>query len=195
MRRREFITLVGGGAAAWPLAASAQQAERVRRIGALMSFSATDPQGPPRAKAFQQSLQDLGWVEGRNVRFDYRWTGSNPDKIRTFADELVRLNPDVLLANGPSLLAGLQQATRTLPIVFVIVDDPVGAGFVSTIANPGGNTTGFSSFESSLGGKWLGLLKEVGPHITHVGILFNPITAPYVQIYFVRLKPLRRRLA
>jgi putative ABC transport system substrate-binding protein len=125
-----------------------------------------------------------GWVEGRNVRFDYRWTGSNTDKIRTFADELVRLNPDVLLANGPSLLAGLQQATRTLPIVFVIVDDPVGAGFVSTIANPGGNTTGFSSFESSLGGKWLGLLKEVGPHITHVGILFNPITAPYVQIYF-----------
>jgi ABC-type uncharacterized transport system substrate-binding protein len=111
MKRREVITLLGGAAIAWPLAASAQQAERVRRIGTLMSFSATDPQGPPRVKAFQQSLQDLGWVERRNVRFDYRWTGSNTDKIRTFADELVRLNPDVLLANGPSLLAGLQQAT------------------------------------------------------------------------------------
>ena len=182
LKRREFIALLGG-AVGWPLAARAQQADRIRRVGALMSFFATDPAGPPRANALQQEMQRLGWVEGRNIQFNYRWTGSDPELMRKFAVELAQSRPDVLFANGPAVLAALQRETRTLPIVFAVVDDPVGSGFVTSIAHPGGNITGFSSSEFSLGGKWLELLKGIAPHVTNVGVFFNPTTAPYADIY------------
>ena len=149
MRRREFITLLGGAAAAWPLAARAQQAERVRRIGVLMNFSADDAEGRARHAAFRQGLQQLGWTDGRNVRIDYRWYAGNADAARTHAAELVALAPDVILAEGSPSVAALRSATRTVPIVFVSIIDPVGAGFVESLARPGGNATGFLLFEYS----------------------------------------------
>jgi len=182
LKRRTFITLLGA-AAGWPLPVRAQQTNRARKVGALMSFYATDPEGHLRANALQQALQSLGWAEGRNIQFNYRWTGSDPELIRKFAIELVQSKPDVLFANGPAVLAALQRETQTLPIVFAVVDDPVGSGFVSSLAHPGGNTTGFSSSEFSFGGKWLELLKDVAPHITNVGVFFNPATAPYGDLY------------
>jgi putative tryptophan/tyrosine transport system substrate-binding protein len=170
MRRREFITLLGG-AAAWPLAARAQQGERVRRIGVLMSSAGTDPEGTVRLTAFQRGLQELGWNVGRNVRIDARWTGANPDDIRRYAAEFVALPPDVILAAGSVTLGPLLQATRTVPIVFVHVPDPVGAGFVDSLARPGGNATGFTQFEYGVSGKWLELLKQIAPGVTRVAVL------------------------
>jgi putative ABC transport system substrate-binding protein len=160
MRRREFITLVGG-AAAIPLVAGAQQPERVRRIGVLMSTAADDPVGQARITAFRQGLQKLGWAEGKNVRIDIRWAGGNADLDRKFAAELVALTPDVILATASPTVAALQGATRTVPIVFAHAVDPVGAGFVDGLARPGGNATGFVLFEYSMSAKWLELLKEV----------------------------------
>jgi putative ABC transport system substrate-binding protein len=171
--RRKFITLLGG-AAAWPLAALAQQGERVRRIGVLMSQAADDPEGQPRLLALAQGLQESGWTVGRNVRIDIRWGGGDAERYRRYAAELVALAPDVLLVNGPPALAQLQHATRSLPIVFAVVPDPVGGGFVASLARPGGNATGFMMSEYSTSGKWLELLKEIAPRVSRVAIIRNP---------------------
>ena len=174
MRRREFISLLGGAAAAWPLAARAQQPESVRRIGVLVNLPADDPQAQARNAAFLQGLQELGWTVGRNVRIEYRWGANNADNTRKFAAELVALAPDVILAPGTSTLEPLLQVTRVVPIVFVHAADPVGAGFVESLARPGGNVTGFMQFEYTLSGKWLELLKEFAPRLTRAAVLRDP---------------------
>jgi ABC-type uncharacterized transport system substrate-binding protein len=171
IRRRDFITLLGGAAAAWPLAARAQQAERVRRIGVLMNFAPDDAEGQARIAAFLQALQQLGWSDGRNIRIDYRWAAGDAAHFQRYAEELLALAPDVILASATPSVQALQQATRTVPIVFTIVVDPVGAGFVDSLARPGGNVTGFTPFEYGISGKWLELLKEVMPRVTRVAVL------------------------
>ena len=168
--RREFITLVGG-AAAWPLAAHAQQGERARRIGVLIGLSANDPESSRRLTAFRQGLQELGWFDGRNVRLDVRWATGDADRFRQYAAELIEHDPAVILALGSTTLGPLQQTTRTVPIVFALVADPVGGGFVQSLAKPGGNATGFTLFEYSISGKWLQLLKEIAPRTTRVAFL------------------------
>ena len=168
--RRKFIALIGG-AAAWPLAARAQQGEPMRRIGALMSTAADDPEGQARIAAFQHGLQQFGWTIGRNVRIDSRWPVGDSERTRRYAAELVALAPDVILATGSAAAAPLLQATRTVPVVFVIVPDPVGAGFVNSLARPGGNATGFIQFEYGISGKWLELLKQIAPGVTRAAIL------------------------
>jgi putative ABC transport system substrate-binding protein len=170
MKRRAFITLIGGAAAAWPLAARAQQPARVPRIGVLTSISADDPEGQVRLTAFVHGLQQLGWTVGQNVRIDYRWGGSNVDDTRKYAAELVALDPDVILAQSSASVAPLLLATRTIPVVFTTVADPVGAGFVESLARPGGNATGFTNFEYSIAGKWLELLKEIAPGVMRVAV-------------------------
>ena len=178
MRRREFITLLGGAAAVWPFTARAQQGERMRRIGVLMPIAADDPEGQTRIAAFQQGLQQLGWTDGRNVRIETRWSRGNADDIRKYAAELATLSPDVILATGSNTMGPLLQATRAVPIVFVTVPDPVGAGFVDSLARPGGNATGFTAFEYGLSGKWLELLKEIAPGVTRAAVIRDPaITA------------------
>ena len=177
MRRREFITLFGVAALAGPCAARAQQADRVRRVGVLMSRAAGDPEEQARFAGFLQGLQKLGWTDGRNVRIDYRWAAADADRSRTYAAELVALTPDVILASGSASVAALLQTTRTVPIVFVNVIDPVGAGYVARLARPGGNATGFTAFEYSLSGKWLELLKEIAPNLTRIAILRDPALA------------------
>jgi ABC-type uncharacterized transport system substrate-binding protein len=174
LKRREFITLLGGAVAAWPLAARAQQADRVRRIGALMTQAADDPEGQSRLLALAQGLQEFGWTIGRNVQIDTRWGAGDAERYRRYAAELVALAPDVILVNGPAALAQLQQATRSLPIVFMNVTDPVGAGFVVSVARPGGNATGFMLSEYSTSGKWLELLKEIAPRVTRAAIIRDP---------------------
>ena len=177
MRRREFITLLGG-AALWPLGARAQQPERMRRIGVLMGPAADDPDGQARIAALLQGLQQLGWGVGRNVRVDIRWAAGNADDSRRYAAELVALASDVIVANGSISMAPLLQATRSVPIVFVVVPDPVGAGNVDSLARPGGNATGFMSFEYGMSAKWLELLKQVAPGVTRVAVIRDPaITA------------------
>jgi ABC-type uncharacterized transport system substrate-binding protein len=171
VKRREFITLLGGAAAAWPLAMRAQQSERTRHIGVLMNVAADDPEGQARLMAFVQGLQQLGWIEGRNARIDYRWAAGDAERIRRHVAELVALAPDVILATGTATVAPLLQATRTVPIVFVQVIDPVGAGFVANLARPGRNATGFTVFEFGMSGKWLELLKEIAPRVTRVAVL------------------------
>ena len=177
MQRREFITLLGGAAVAWPRAARAQQADRMRRVGVLESRAADDPEGQARLAVFAQGLQELGWTDGRNVRIDYRWAGAEADRSRTYAAELVALAPDVILASASVSVAALLQTTRTVPIVFANVIDPVGAGYVARLARPGGNVTGFTAFEYSLSGKWLELFKEIAPNLTRIAILRNPALA------------------
>jgi putative tryptophan/tyrosine transport system substrate-binding protein len=178
MRRRNFIALFGGVATGWPLLARAQQGEGVRRIGVLEGIAEGDAGGKANLAAFFQSFQRLGWSDGRNVRFDIRWGGGDADRVRRYAAELAALSPDVILSIGPNSVAALLQTTRTIPIVFLLVPDPVGAGFVDSQAEPGGNATGFIMFEYSLAGKWLELLKEIAPETTRVGILRDPsITA------------------
>jgi putative ABC transport system substrate-binding protein len=171
MKRRQFIVLAGGAAATWPLAARAQQGERVRRIGILLNAAADDPQFQIWVAAFLQALALLGWTIGRNVRIDTRWTTTNAAEIRRHAAELAALAPDVILASGDSTVGPLLQATRTVPIVFTVVSDPVGAGYVDSLARPGGNVTGFMNFEYSVSGKWLELLKEIAPSVTRVAVL------------------------
>jgi putative tryptophan/tyrosine transport system substrate-binding protein len=171
MRRREFISLLGGAVAAWPVAARAQQGERMRRIGVLLPAAADDAAFQPRIRGFLQVLQQLGWSDGRNVRIDTRWAGANADGIRRHAAELAALAPDVILTSGSGAVGALQQATRTVPIVFATVADPVGAGFVDSLSRPGGNITGFAIFEYAIGGKWLELLKEISPRMTRVLVL------------------------
>jgi putative ABC transport system substrate-binding protein len=176
MQRRKFITLLGAATAAWPLAAHAQQPERMRRIGVLMSLAADDSQGQARLNAFVQGLQELGWTEGRNLQIDSRWAAGEGAQGRKYAAELVALAPDAILASGGSVVGPLLQATHTVPIVFTQTPDPVGAGFVDSLARPGGNSTGFSAFDYSIGGKWLELLKQVAPGVTRVAVIRDPGT-------------------
>jgi putative tryptophan/tyrosine transport system substrate-binding protein len=184
MRRRAFITLLGG-AAAWPLAARAQQGERMRSIGVLLPFSADDAQSQVRMGAFLQTLALSGWTIGRNLRIDIRWAGINADDIRKHAAELAALTPDVILAHGASTVRPLQQATRSVPIVFPVVGDPVGAGIVGSLARPGGNITGFMISEYSMGGKWLELLKEIAPDVTRVAVLRDPTNSAAIAQFGV----------
>jgi ABC-type uncharacterized transport system substrate-binding protein len=177
MQRREFITLLGGTVMAWPLAAHAQQAERVRRIGVLMPFTANDPEAQARNVVFEQSLRQLGWTVGRDLQIDYRSPGGDAASIRRDAAELVALAPDVLLAVGSSTTGLLLQATQTIPVVFVNLADPVGAGFVQSLARPGGNATGFTNYEYSMSGKWVELLKQIAPHVTRVAVFRDPTLA------------------
>jgi len=177
LKRRDFMALLGCSAAAWPLAARAQQAERMRRIGVLMPATADDLDGQARIAAFRQGLQQLGWTDGRNVRIDTRWSAGDADDIRKYAAELAALAPDVILATGSATLAPLLQATRAVPIVFTIVPDPVGAGLVDSLARPGGNATGFTWFEYATSGKWLELLKQIAPGVTRVAVLRDPAIA------------------
>jgi putative tryptophan/tyrosine transport system substrate-binding protein len=174
MKRREFITLLGSAAAAWPVAARAQQGERMRRIGILMAAASDDAEFQARVGAFLQGLQQLGWSIGRNVRIDARWATTNAGDIRRHAAELAALAPDVILAHGSSTVGPLLQATRTVPIVFPVLADPVGAGFVDSLARPGGNVTGFMSSEYSLSGKWLELLKQIAPRVTRAAVVRDP---------------------
>jgi len=177
IRRRKFLATLGG-AAAWPLAACAQQRERMRRIGLLMPYVANDPQAQMRNAAFLQGLQQLGWTVGQNVQLDYRWSGGNMDDTRRYAAELAALAPDVIFAPGSAAVGPLQQATRTVPIVFVLIVDPVGSGFVNSLARPGGNATGFTSYDYGIGAKWLELLKEIAPNVTRAAVIRDPaITA------------------
>jgi putative ABC transport system substrate-binding protein len=177
MRRRAFITLLGG-AAAWPLAARAQRPERMRRVGVLMSTAENDAGSKARIEAFLHGFQQLGWVNGRNVQIDTRWPAGEPDIIRRYAAELIALAPDVILATGSSTLGPLLQVTQSVPIVFVIVPDPVGAGFVDSLSRPGGNVTGFAIFEYGISGKWVELLKQIAPTVTRAAVIRDPsITA------------------
>jgi ABC-type uncharacterized transport system substrate-binding protein len=177
MKRREFITLVGGVAATWPLAARAQQPERMRRIGVLSSLAADDPETQARHAAFLQGLQEWGWTTGRNVQIDYRWGAGDPDRIRSHAAELVALAPDVILATGTPVTAALLQATRSVPIVFAQLPDPVANGFVANLAQPGGNATGFTVYEYGTSAKWIELLKEIAPRVTRAAVLRDPAIA------------------
>jgi putative ABC transport system substrate-binding protein len=174
MIRREFITLLGGAAAAWPLRAGAQQGERVRRVGVLMNLAADDPESTARVTAFAQELQELGWTIGRNVQIDTRWAAADADLFRRYVAELVAAAPDVILAATSYAVAPLQQATRTVPIVFVNTVDPVGAGFVASLARPGTNATGFLLYEYGISGKWLELLKQIAPGVARVAVLRDP---------------------
>jgi putative tryptophan/tyrosine transport system substrate-binding protein len=184
MRRREFISLLGSAVSAWPLAVRAQQPERMRRIGVLMGYPENDLEGPAFFAAFREGLQKLGWAEGRNIQLDTRW--ASPDDAETrqrFAEELVALQPDLILSAVTPTTAALLQHTHTIPIVFATVSDPVGSGFVASLAQPGGNVTGFQAMVGSLGGKWVELLKEIAPRVVRVAMLFNPAVAPYADAF------------
>ena len=176
MRRREFISLLGASVA-WPLAARSQPADRLRRVGILLPANAGDSEYPTLVKAFVEVLQQLGWTDGRNIRIDVRWAGGGADTNRRYAQELVTLAPDVIMAAGNASAAPMLQATRTIPIVFTIVPDPVGAGLVDSLGRPSGNATGFTSFAYDIGGKWLGLLKEIAPLVTRVAVVEIPRSA------------------
>ncbi len=183
MRRREFIKTVGGVLTAWPLVAHAQQPERMRRLGVLSSLAETDTEAQAWDAAFRKRLVELGWIDGRSVHIDYRWAAGSLDRMRLFAKELVQLNPDALVTISTPATAALQAETRTIPIVFAWVSDPVGSGFVSSLAHPGGNITGFLNIEASVVGKWLSLMREIAPQVSRIGFLYNPQTAPYAHYY------------
>jgi ABC-type uncharacterized transport system substrate-binding protein len=183
MKRRKFIALFGGAAAAWPLAARAQQTERVRRIGVLMFSAESDQEGVSSVAAFREELRNLGWMEGRNSEIDIRWAAADVELMKRFAKELVALQPDLILTSSTAATAVMLQQTHTIPIIFVLVADPVGSGFVASLPRPGGNATGFTPIVGSLGGKWVELLKEIAPRVVRVTLLFNPPTAPFVEGY------------
>jgi putative ABC transport system substrate-binding protein len=183
MRRRDFITLLGGAAAAWPVAARAQQASRVRRIGVLMNAVATDAEAQSHLAFFSESLRQLGWIEGQNLHVEVRWTAADVGLARIYAAQLIGLMPDAILTQNTINLVVVQQATSTVPVVFVGVSDPVAQGFVASMTRPGGNLTGFSSYEFSIGGKWLGLLKDVAPSLEHVAIMYHPDEAPQSRFF------------
>jgi putative tryptophan/tyrosine transport system substrate-binding protein len=189
MRRREFTTLLGGLAFAWPLAAHAERPERMRRIGVLMGWPESDSEAQAQIAAFRDELQKLGWMEGRNILIETRWaTPTDAAAMQRFAKELAALQPDVILASTTPTTTALLQQTRTIPIVFATVGDPIGSGFVTSLSRPGGNATGFSTIEVSLGGKWLELLKEIAPRVARVALLFNPATATYAEPYLNSFK-------
>jgi len=183
VKRREFITLLGGTAAAWPLAARAQQTEHMRKIGVLMGIAESDQEGQSSVAAFREELRKLGWMEGRNSEIDIRWAAADVELMKRFAKELVTLQPDLILASSTPATAAMLQQTRTVPIIFVLVADPVGSGFVASLPRPGGNATGFTPIVGSLGGKWVELLKEIAPRVARVTLLFNPPTATFVEGY------------
>jgi ABC-type uncharacterized transport system substrate-binding protein len=185
MRRRDFIkSVVGSTAVIWPRAARAQQTERMRRIGVLMAHTENDPEFKDYLDAFRQGLQKLGWIEGRNINIDTRWGALDDAEMRQrSANELIALGPDIILTQNTPPTASMLQQTRTIPVIFVIVADPVGSNFVASLARPGGNATGFTIMEPTITGKWLELLKEIAPHVTRAAFMFNPATAPYVKIY------------
>jgi putative ABC transport system substrate-binding protein len=181
MRRRDFIGIFGS-AAAWPVTTRAQQAERVQRITALMSMTADDPEAQPRVAAFESGLRELGWLDGRNLRIEYRWV-SDDDLLRRIAAELARMPPDLILATSTPVMAALQEQGLSVPIMFVQVTDPVGQGLVPNLARPGGHITGFTNFEFSIGTKWLEALKQIAPRVTRVALIYNPDTAPYADLF------------
>jgi putative tryptophan/tyrosine transport system substrate-binding protein len=186
MRRRDFIALLGGAAAPsmlWPRAARAQQANRARRLAVYMTLAEGDPEAQREFTALQQGLAALGWIEGSNFHIDTRWATADPNSTRASAAELVRLAPDVILASATDGLAAFRQETQTIPTVFVSVSDPVGQGFVESLAHPGGNVTGFTAFEFSMGGKWIETLKEIAPSVQRIAVMFNPKTAPYFGLF------------
>jgi putative tryptophan/tyrosine transport system substrate-binding protein len=187
MKRRDFIALLAG-AAAWPLAARAQQQSGIRHIGALMALADGDPEGRAFVAAFREGLQKLAWVENRNIRIDYRWAGSEVASMERFAKELVGLQPEVILSQSTPTTAALLQQTHSTPIVFANVSDPIGSGFVASLPRPGGNATGFTNMEGSIAGKWLELIKEIAPHVSRVAFLYNPGTAPYAEYYLNPIK-------
>jgi putative tryptophan/tyrosine transport system substrate-binding protein len=192
MRRRDFVRLCGGLAFAdWPFAARAQS-ERVRTVGVLMSTSENDVEGQAHAALLRQGLKDLGWTEGRNVHFDYRWNGGDAARAKINAAELVSQKPDVIIANSTLSLAAVHKETTTIPIVFVVVGDPIGQGFVTSLAHPGGNITGFTGFEFAISGKWLELIKEIAPDIARVALIFNPEAGPFAEKYVASIAPLAR---
>ena len=192
--RRDFITLLGGAAVAWPLAARAQQ-ERMRRIGVLMAGDPTDPENQNRTEALEAGLRDLGWISGRNLRIDYRWTHANAGSVRTQAVELVAANSELIVATNTPALVAAQRAAGSIPIVFNSVTDPVAQGFVASLARPGGNSTGFGHWQSTMGGKWLELLKETAPEVTHVSVVFNPDTATYAGLFLPTMETAAHSLA
>jgi len=188
MKRREFIIVLGGGAA-YPLATRAQPSERTRRIGVLMGYAESDPDAQANVAAFREGLEKLGWAEGRNIRIDTRWPiPADVESMQRFSKELVALQPDVILSHITPTTAALLLQTRTIPIVFATVSDPVGSGFVASFPQPGGNVTGFTSIEPTMSGKWLQLLKEIAPRVARVALLFNPATAPYAEFFLNPLK-------
>ncbi|MGA7100023.1 MAG: ABC transporter substrate-binding protein [Pseudolabrys sp.] len=193
MRRREFITLIGGASATWPLAGRAQQPDRMRHIGVLMAHAESDPEFQTYVSAFREGLQKLGWTEGRNIQLDFRWGALDDAEMRQrSALELIALKPDLIVTQNTPPTASMLQQTRTIPVVFVIVADPLGSGFVKSLARPGGNATGFTIMEPTTTGKWLELLKEIAPRVNRAAFLFNPATTPYADIY---LKPFKAAAA
>lgn len=183
MQRREFITLAGGAAATWPLAARAQHTDRVRRVSVLLGLAENDSEAINRVKAFRLGMRDLGWIEGRNVQIEYRFAGTNPESINRNVAELVQLAPDVILANSTVVMLALKPATSTIPIVFAMVNDPINQGFIPNLAHPGGNVTGFLFIESNIIGKWVNLLGDVRPNLSRVALMFNPDSVPYFDVY------------
>ena len=195
MRRREFITLLGGAAAAWPLIVRAEPTERLRRLGILLAVAESDADVRAGIAIFQQTLQELGWKESRNIRIDYRWGDANPGRIQALAKELVDLRPDVLVGHSTPSANGLLKQTRSIPIVFLTVTDPLGQGMVASLSHPGGNITGFSVFEFSLGTKWVEALKQISPGIRRITAIFNPETAPYYGLYLKSIEAAAPSLA
>jgi putative ABC transport system substrate-binding protein len=192
LRRREFITLLGGAAATWPLTARAQQPDRMRRIGVLMGRAESDPEGQSFAAAFLRGLAALGWMPGRNLKIDYRWQAGDIGQAQAFANELVELRPDLLVANSTSSLSPMHRVTRTIPIVFVGIADPVGQGFVPSLARPGGNMTGFGLEEPSMGAKWVELLKEISPRVARASVLFNAEIATFARMFLPSMEAAAR---
>jgi putative tryptophan/tyrosine transport system substrate-binding protein len=194
--RRQFITLLGSAAVAWPVAARAQEPDRMRRIGVLMGYAESDREGQLWLAAFRERLQKLGWAESRTIHIDYRWAAPDDAESRQrFAKELVALQPDLILSNNTPTTEALLEQTRTIPIIFAFVTDPVGSGFVAGLPRPGGNVSGFTTFEPSMGGKWLELLKEIAPRVARVAVLFNPATATYTESYLNLVKASAASLA
>jgi putative ABC transport system substrate-binding protein len=194
MRRREFTRLLGGATVAWSVAAHAQQTERVRRIGVLTFSAESDPEGQSSVAAFREELRKLGWIEGRNIEIDIRWAAADLELMKRFAKELVALQPDLILTSSTPAAAAMLQETRTIPIVFVIVADPVGSGFVASLPRPGGNATGFTPIVRSLGGKWVELLKEIAPQVTRIALMSNPETSPHARGYLPSIETAARLL-
>ena len=193
MKRREFITLLGGAAIAWPTAARAQQPKRLLRVSILLGLSEKDPEAKARVKAFLLGMRDLGWIEGRNVQVEYRFAGTDLESINKNVAELVQLAPDVIVANSSAAMVALRPATSTIPIVFAVVSDPVGQGFISNLAHPGGNITGFSFIETDMVGKWVNLLRDVKPNLSRAALMFNPDSVPYFDAYLRSFKALPRQ--
>ena len=188
MRRRDFIKVIAGSASAWPLAALDQQTHRVRRIGLLMMYAENSAAGQAWVAALRDGLRPLGWMEGQNLRIDYRWATSDPDLVQRSAKELVALQPELILSSSTPTTSALQRETRNIPIIFTNIVDPIGSGFVANLSRPGGNITGFVNLDATISGKFMDLLKEIAPHVARVAMFFNPATAPYAELY---LKPFK----